>query len=198
MISATSPYCKAAICLGSFVLSLGFNGVLDAELGDMHSSESRRREHGISFFVSGNDDTGQLAGFSWSLWLLALILIGWRLWVTRAVLKGVSPSARQGAWHGPCRTQGAWHGPYRTRMQIFGRSPRISLFLVVVAALVVVVVFDAEVGDMHSERHKRSPIGMTLYVTIPDFFFHESMYLYYCLCLCVLCILARWIGRRAR
>jgi hypothetical protein len=188
VISATSPYCKAAICLVTFVLALGFNGVLDAELGDMHSSTSRRRQHGISLYVSGNDDTGRLPGFSWELWLVALILIGWGLWVPRAVLKGVLPSARQGARH----------GPGHTRVRIFGRSPRTSLVLVVVAALVVVVVFDAEVGDMHSERHKRSPVGMTLYVTIPDFFFHDSMYLYYCLCLCVLCILARRIRRRAR
>jgi len=185
LVSATSAYSKAAIWLVTFLLALGFNGVLDAELGDMHSNASRRRRHGISLYLSGKHDARHLSGFSWTLSFLTLTLAGWSLGVPKAACRGVSA------------LRGAWRGRSHSRWRMVGRSKCEAIFLVVAAFVVAASVLDAEAGDMHSDERRRSPIGYTLYITIPDVvFLRETMY--YLLCLCMVWVLARAtrIGRR--
>jgi len=184
VVSETSVYCKAAICLVTFVLALGINGVLDAELGDMHGNASRRRQHGISVYLSGNDDTGQSRGLHWTLSLVALTLVGWRLGVPIAASRGVS------------KRQEAWRGLWPSRWRILGRRQRTCLVLVIAALVVAASILDAETGDMHSDERRRSPLGLTLYVTIPDLLFRQEV-IHYGLCLCVVCIFA-CANRRGR
>jgi len=119
------------------VTMLIFAGLLDAEFGDTHSDASRRRQFGISLFVSGEDDLASAPG------VVALS--------AGAIMLGKSY----------CKFKGHPLSPFR-QMGIEQRGCAIAFVTVV---LLFALMFDAEVGDTHSDRLRRKPVGLTFYIT---------------------------------
>lgn len=137
-----------------FVMIVGavlyLNGVVDAELGDMHSEVKKRRPLGLTVYLSSNEPT-QMEGFRSMICGVVFFLTLWRLSLTGRVRHFVKQLDLDGfsSMFRPCR-----------------RSA--SMAIVTVCALVWAEILDAELGDMHSERHKRSPIGLTIYFSLVD------------------------------
>jgi len=140
-----------------FLLALHLDGLLDAELGDMHADVRRRRRYGISVYLTGQKDTGRytikdmIRFVSW----IPILLIGWRFGLHVEVRKRLP--ARYFLW----RERTGFLRCYRNRAA--------TLILVTCLACLFTSSFDAEIGDKHSDLRRRNPVGLSFYITIPDY-----------------------------